>query len=153
MKSLLILFVLLAGMALPLPAQSAPVMDLSGYNAFLREHKGKTIVVDFWATWCGPCRKKLPELRKCRDTFAEQDVTIIGISLDFNPATLDAFLVDTPLNYPIYLAEDNLAAQLEVQAVPMLFIYDPEGNLVVRDEGLNPHQTLCARINPHAETP
>jgi thiol-disulfide isomerase/thioredoxin len=145
--------VLLAVLAPPLWAQSAPVMDLAGYNAFLREHKGKTIVVDFWATWCGPCRKKLPELRKCRDTFAQDDVTIIGISLDFNPATLDAFLEDTPVNYPVYLAEDHLAAQLEVQAIPMLFIYDPKGDLVVRDEGLTPHETLCAQIHAHAKKP
>ncbi|WP_161946142.1 TlpA family protein disulfide reductase [Desulfonatronum thiosulfatophilum] len=150
MKKLLICILLIFGVFLcPWPgwAQSLPVMDLQAYNQFLEKNKGKVIVVDFWATWCGPCRKKLPELQKCRDVFPKEDLTLIGISLDFNPETLATYLQDNPLNYPVYLAEENLAEQLEVQAIPLLFVYDVAGQLQIVEEGLTPHDTLCQNID------
>ncbi|GAB6058037.1 TlpA family protein disulfide reductase [Desulfonatronum parangueonense] len=156
MKKLLICILLLFGVLLcprPSLAQSLPIMDLSDYKQFLEKNKGKVIVVDFWATWCGPCRKKLPELKKCRDAFTTEDLTLIGISLDFNPDTLATFLQNNPLNYPVYLAEENLAEQLGVQTIPMLFIYDVAGQLQIVEEGLTPHDTLCQNIDNLSAVP
>ena len=134
-------------------ATNPPVMDLQGYNDLLEKNIGKVVVVDFWATWCGPCRKKLPELQKCREVFSQEDMALIGISLDFNPESLAAYLQDNPLNYPVYLADEHLAEQLEVQAIPLLFIYDVAGRLQVVEEGLTPHDTLCQNIDDLAAAP
>ncbi|WP_161794820.1 TlpA family protein disulfide reductase [Desulfonatronum thioautotrophicum] len=124
-----------------------PVLDAQGYAELLRENKGKVILVDFWATWCGPCRKKLPSLKACRAAFPEDQLTVIGISLDFNPETLRSFLKVNQLSYPIYLADDNLAEELDVQAIPLLHIYDVAGNLRIVEEGLTPQETLCGNID------
>ncbi|WP_051434385.1 TlpA disulfide reductase family protein [Desulfonatronum lacustre] len=123
-----------------------PVMDVQGFFDFLREQRGKVVVVDFWATWCGPCRKKLPALMACRDSFSEEEVAMLGISLDFNPATLRSFLKVNQLNYPIFLAEDGLGAELGVGAIPLLHVYDAAGALVIVEEGLTSPETLCQDV-------
>lgn len=147
-RHLVFYLALLASFASPSPCAGGglPLLDYEGYQQLLEENRGKVVVIDFWATWCGPCRKKLPELNKCRQSFPEAKMTMIGISLDFNPDTLRDFLEKSPLHYPVYWAEENLAATLEVQAIPLLLIYDPHGNLVQVDEGLTSHENLCSTI-------
>lgn len=148
MKILLTISLILAlAFAPQLSFAQPPTMDLHAFNEFLQDNRGKVIVIDFWATWCGPCRKKLPELKKCRDLFSEEELVLIGISLDFNPQTLAEYLQENSLNYPVFWADENLAAQLEVQAIPLLHMYDIAGNLRIVEEGLTPHDTLCKNID------
>ena len=123
-----------------------PVINAQGFSEFLREQAGKVVVVDFWATWCGPCRKKLPALMACRDRFSEEEVSMLGISLDFNPATLRSFLKVNQLNYPIVLAEDGLGDELGVGAIPLLHVYNALGELVIVEEGLTSPETLCQEV-------
>lgn len=152
---LLVLVLVLRVVSTPLPACQAagadgsadlPMMDVQGFADFLHEQRGRVVVVDFWATWCGPCRKKLPALMACRDRFSEEEVVMIGISLDFNPETLRSFLKVNQLNYPTFLAEDGLGAEMGVQAIPLLHVYDAAGTLVIVEEGLTSPETLCQDV-------
>ncbi len=154
MKTLLLPTLLLLALVALIPyrvcwasgSTDMPVMDVQGFGDFLLEQRGKVVVVDFWATWCGPCRKKLPALMACRDRFSEEEVAMLGISLDFNPETLRSFLKVNQLNYPISLAEDGFGAELGVQAIPLLHVYDAAGELVIVEEGLTSPETLCQEV-------
>lgn len=134
-------------------ADDVPMMDAQGFAEYLREQRGKVVVVDFWATWCGPCRKKIPALMACRDSFSEEEVAMLGISLDFNPETLRSFLKVNQLNYQVFLAEDGLGAELGVQSIPLLHVYDPLGTLVIVEEGLTSPETLCQDVGRLTSAP
>jgi thiol-disulfide isomerase/thioredoxin len=78
--------------------------DLDGASHRLSEWKGRRLLLNFWATWCGPCREELPLLDATRARLAPNGVEVVGIALD-DPAAVRAFLAATPVRYPVLLAD------------------------------------------------
>lgn len=79
------------------------LLDRSGQAASLEQWPGKLLVVNFWATWCGPCRKEMPELDRFQQKHAAAGVQVVGIALD-DDASVTSFLRETPVTYPILLS-------------------------------------------------
>lgn len=102
----------------------------------VRAEKGKIVFVNFFATWCPPCLQEIPDLITLRQEFSEQDLKIIGISLDETPEKLASFESSMHFNYPIYKAKDDIPVRFGVQAIPLNLIYDSNGKLGVREEGM-----------------
>ena len=138
---------LLGSLCLPasagLPATVRP-LDLL---AAIGEAKGKVVVVNFWATWCAPCRVEVPELINLRTAYPESQVAIFGISVDEDQKALDAFLKKLPLNYPVGRASDDLPRMFQVSTIPRLMVYDRSGSLVHIREGLTPSQDLHRMVD------
>ena len=138
---------LLATLALPasagLPATVRP-LDLI---AAIGEAKGKVVVVNFWATWCAPCRVEVPELMNLRSSYPESQVVILGVSVDEDQKSLDAFLKKLPLNYPVGRATDDLPRMFQVSTIPRLMVYDRSGSLIHIREGLTPGPELRRMVD------
>ena len=119
--------------------------SLSGEMISLSQYKGKVVLVDFWATWCPPCRQSIPELVKLQEKYREDGLIILGLSLDdpqqANNEYLRAFAKHFKINYAILRADLNVvkAYNGNVQmAIPTLFVVAKDGKIADRHVGFSP---------------
>ena len=98
----------------------------------LKSLKGKVVLVNFWATWCPPCRKEMPDLDALQKEFADQGLVVLGIT-DEEPKVVDEFLAKHHYNYAIVYDPGRVAnATFGVEGIPKTFIYDRDGKLVAQ---------------------
>lgn len=119
---------------------SAPAFTLKltdGKDIKLSDHKGKIVIIDFWATWCPPCRRGIPDLIDIQKKYSK-DVVVIGISLDTE--TIDdviPFIKKFEINYPVaYGTAEVVEAFGNIEAIPTSFIIDKSGQIVDKHIGL-----------------
>jgi peroxiredoxin len=106
--------------------------DVSGKKWSLRSMKGKVVLVNFWATWCPPCRKEMPDLQALSDEFGKQGLVVLGLTDERSDVVKD-FLSHQSYNYPILLDTDRDAAkQFGIEGIPKTFVYDRDGKLVAQ---------------------
>ena len=129
----------------PSTAPDFQLKDLAGNHVGLVDHKGKIVLLDFWATWCGPCRLSIPELVKLQKTYREQDLVVLGISMDdpqiYNNNFLRAFKEKFKINYPILRADEKVRRAYfkdERIGIPTMFVIDREGRIVDKMVGFMP---------------
>jgi peroxiredoxin len=103
----------------------------------LADLRGKVVLLDFWATSCGPCVAELPTLRKAYDKYADQGFTVVGISFDRDAETACKFLAQAKDSWPQIWAkggpESELAKLYAVSAIPATFLIGPDGKVVAKD--------------------
>jgi peroxiredoxin len=98
----------------------------------LKEQRGKVVVVNFWATWCPPCRKEMPDLDSLYQQFKDQGLVILAIS-DEPAGTVKPFVAQEKVTYPILLdAEGKVHQEFQVGGIPKTFVYDRTGKLVAQ---------------------
>ena len=113
------------------------LMDLDDKPVKLSDFKGKVVVLNFWATWCAPCRKEIPTFVALQKQYGAKGLVIIGASLDQGGTkTVKPFVGKTGINYPVVLADQKTAdAYGGIQVVPTTFVIDRYGNIAARHEG------------------
>ncbi|HFB66910.1 MAG TPA: TlpA family protein disulfide reductase [Aeromonadales bacterium] len=110
-------------------ANAASPIDLSPY-------KGKVVYLDFWASWCVPCRESFPWMNQLRRDFKTKDLAIIAVNVDKNPELVAQFLKKYPASFKImYDAKGEHASYYKLQGMPSSFIFDREGKLVKSHKG------------------
>jgi peroxiredoxin len=106
--------------------------DVSGKTWSLKSMKGKVVLVNFWATWCPPCRKEMPDLQALSDEFGKQGLVVLGLT-DEESSVVKNFLSHQSYNYPILLDSDRAAAkQFGIEGIPKSYVYDRSGKLVAQ---------------------
>lgn len=121
----------------PDPAPDFQLAGLDGKPVTLAGSKGKVVLVNFWATWCGPCRAEVPDLVELQNKYKDQ-VQIIGLVVDDeDQAAIKAFVAEFGINYPVALATDAMRLQYGgIPALPTSFVLDAQGRIVQKHEGL-----------------
>ena len=136
-----------AAQAAPLRVKDIPTIDGGGLFKRISAEKGKLVVVNVFASWCPPCRDEIPGLVNIRRSFSEDQLVLIGVSLDREPKALVNYMGEMRMNYPVLLAEGDFIQRIRVRAVPQLLIYNKQGELVFNHQGLMDEGEIRAKIN------
>jgi len=108
----------------------------AGKKAEIDSYKGKLIYLDFWASWCGPCRKSLPILNEIRSQYASQGFEVIAINVDENLNDALKFLDKYPVDYPILLDPTGKSPQAyKVKGMPTAYLIDEKGTIIYKHIG------------------
>jgi len=102
----------------------------------LSDHQGEVVYLDFWASWCGPCRKSFPWMNKIQARYQQQGFSVISINLDANKMLAEKFLIETPANFTvIYDPKGKIAKHFKIQGMPSSMLIGRDGKIKSRHTG------------------
>jgi thiol-disulfide isomerase/thioredoxin len=113
--------------------------DIDGKKVSLSAFRGKVIILDFWATWCVPCKAEIPGFIELQKKYGEQGLQIIGLSVDDSQSMAKKYAAEMKMNYPVLLAEgkeDVLRAYDPIKSIPVSVVIDRQGRIVGRHLGI-----------------
>lgn len=127
-------FGLNSGQHLPVP--QVTLTDLNGQKLDLAGYKGDVVLVDFWATWCDPCRAEIPHFVQLQDKYRNQGFRVLGISMDDGPKPVREFYHNYQMNYPVAMGNAKLAERFGgVLGLPVSFLIGRDGRIYARHVG------------------
>jgi peroxiredoxin len=136
---------LLLAMALPARAEPAPdftLRDINGANVALSQHKGKVVVMSFWATWCGPCKEEMPHLQAMYDAKKDAGLVVLSISTDDarSASKVKPYIQKMGYGFPVLLDKESavIATHNPSKTVPFTVVVDRAGQVHKRISGYNP---------------
>ena len=123
------------------PGAAAPPFALpttTGETVSLAPLRGRVVYVDFWASWCTPCRRSFPWMNALQARYGQEGLVIIGVNVDKRREDAERFLRDTPASFAIvYDAKGATPAAYDVKAMPSSYLIDRKGNIVAVEEGFH----------------
>jgi thiol-disulfide isomerase/thioredoxin len=144
---------LVAPSAQALEGSKAPAWELSdtdGKPVKSSDFAGKVVILDFWATWCPPCKAEIPGFVELQKKYGDKGLVIVGVSLDEQgPAVVKPFMQHFGVNYPIVMGDEKIVEAFGgVTAIPTTFIIDKAGNIVEKHVGFAPQEDFEKQITP-----
>jgi cytochrome c biogenesis protein CcmG/thiol:disulfide interchange protein DsbE len=119
------------------PAPSFTLKDSNGAAVTLADYKGKVLLLNFWATWCGPCKIEIPWFTEFQQQYKDKGFEVLGVAMDDDWTAVKPYLVSHKINYRIVLGNDAMAtAYGGVDALPTTFVIDQNGKVLTSHIGL-----------------
>lgn len=117
--------------------------DLNGNVVDASEFKGKTIFLNIWATWCGPCRIEMPSIQSLYNKVDQENILFVMLSVDRREdfEKVKNFVNDKSYTFPVYVPSGSLPGQLQVGSIPTTFVINPEGKIVSKETGAANYDT------------
>ena len=120
----------------PIAAPEFNLVDMNGKQHKLSDYRGKPVIVNFWATWCPPCREELPAMNRAWGEIKNQGIEMLAVNVGEDEDTIFSFMGDYPIDFTVLLDESgDIINEWPVKGVPTTFVVDPEGKLVYRAIG------------------
>jgi thiol-disulfide isomerase/thioredoxin len=144
-----------AGGALSCPADAKPapleftMKDVAGKDVTLSQYKGKVILLDFWATWCGPCKVEIPGFVEFQDKYGKDGLQVIGISVDDKAEDLEPYIKELRMNYPVLLGlgrDDVQNAFGPLAGIPTTLLIARDGRICATHAGFAAKETFHREI-------
>jgi len=130
--------------------QAAPdfsLRDLSGHNVHLTDYRGRLVLLNFWASWCAPCREEMPQFSQWQSSYGPRGLQVIGVSMDDDAKTAREFLKQHPVSYPIVMGDDKLGESFGgILGLPTTYLIDAQGRIVARYLGESNVKALGTRM-------
>ena len=136
----------------PAPIAEPVLVDLQGGRHTLADWRGKVVVLNFWATWCPPCREEMPVFAALQQEFGQRGLQFVGVAID-DPAEVRAFLARHPVNYPILVGGSDVPAWADslgnaLSALPFSVILDRNGQVLHRHIGVFRREQALEELQP-----
>lgn len=121
------------------PAPDFTLKSRSGENIKLSDLRGSVVMINFWASWCGPCRQEMPHLETLSKEYADYGFTLLGVNVDEKQEAADKLLKQVPVTFPVlYDASSSVVELYDVDAMPSTILVDRDGNMRYLHRGYKP---------------
>ena len=121
------------------PAPDFTLKSTTGDNLRLSEYRGQVVMLNFWASWCGPCRQEMPLLDELHQRYSKAGFTILGVNVENNPEAAQRALQEIPVTFPILFDNDGTVSKLyDISAMPTTYLLDRDGKVRYLHKGYKP---------------
>ncbi len=123
--------------------------DISGKKVRLSDFKGRVVIVDFWATWCGPCLHEIPDFVRLQSKYRKEGLVILGVTVNSGEKAVRSVADDHDINYPVLLDGDETTKLFGgIYAIPTTFVLDRQGRIAKKFIGAMPPEAFEEVIQP-----
>lgn len=118
------------------PAPALLLTDMEGVKHDIRDYRGRPVIINFWATWCPPCRRELPSMNRAWKKIKNEGIVMLAVDVGEDEDTVFTFMADYPIDFTVLLdSSGDISARWPLLALPTTFVLDREGRLVYQAIG------------------
>ena len=119
-----------------IPAPDFTLQDIDGNLHRLSEYRGRPVIINFWATWCPPCREEIPSMNRAWQVLREEGIAMLAINVGEDEDTIFVFTADYPADFPLLLDQSgDIIGQWPVKGLPTTYVIAPDGSIAYRAIG------------------